>query len=117
MPDAHDPRPAEAVADNACVPACGDYGMLNAARLQDADAAIHRVTFCNTAEVDAHAFATEAHTARLLIELEIAEVHAGEGALDLPFGGLHMLPIVVEIADARVRDVERTLGDLREMQR
>ena len=53
--DADDPRLAEAVADDAAVAAGGDQRMLDAARLQDRDAAIDRIALGDAAQVDAHA--------------------------------------------------------------
>src|SRR5690349_19722060 len=100
MADADEPRPSEAIPDDARVAASGDDGMLHAQRLQNADAAIYRVTLCDAAEVDAHACALEAHGMRRLIELQMAPVHAGQGVADLLFRRLHVAAVVVEIADA-----------------
>ena len=76
------------------------------------DAAIHRVALADAAEVDAHAGPLEAHRVRRLIEMQVPPVDAGQRAADLRFGRLHVQPVVVEIADARVGDVEGALGDL-----
>src|SRR5215468_9352432 len=97
MTNAHDPRPPHAIADDPRVPTGRDDRMRDAARLQDADAAIHRVTFRNTAEVDAHAFLRELHAMRLLVEDEVPVVHPGQGLLDLLFGRLDVLAVVVEV--------------------
>ncbi len=82
MADPDDPGPPHAIPDDPRVAAGRDDGMLNAARLQDADAAIDGVSLGNAAEVDAHAGLREPHAVVLLVEDEVPVVHAGQGLLD-----------------------------------
>ena len=53
----------------------------------------------------------------LLVEDEVAVVDARQRRGDLPLGRAHVPRVVVEIADARVGDVEGALADLREVNR
>ena len=113
MADRHQPRPPHVIADDAAVAAGGHDGVLDAARLEDVDAAIDRVAFADSAQVDAHARMLEAHRVVRLIEEHVAPVDRRQRVLDLRLGGMDVLGVVVEVADARVGDVEGAFGDLR----
>src|SRR5271170_6282577 len=59
--DPHHPGFAEAIADDAAIAAGADVGAREAAPFQDVDAAIHRVTLGDAAEIDAHPLLRELH--------------------------------------------------------
>ena len=69
------------------------------------------------AEVDAHAVAREAHRARVGVEQQVSIADRGPRAGQLVVARLDRAAIVVEAADARVRDVERTVRQLGELNR
>ena len=117
MADADDPRLAEAIADDAAVAAGRDQRVLDAASLQDRDAAIDGMTLADAAEIDAHAGLREAHGVLRLIEHDVPIVDAGQRGLDLLLVRAHVLPEVIQVADARIRDVERAVGDARIVER
>src|SRR5881275_3272773 len=117
MADGHQPRPTQVIAEDAAVAACADHGVPDAARLEDLDTPIDRVSLADAAQVDTHAGMLEAHRVMLLIEQHVAPVDRRQGFPDLRFGRMDVAPVVVEIADARVRDVEGACGDLRVMGR
>src|SRR6516225_10844724 len=117
MTDGDQPRTTHPVADDTAVTAGGDEGALDAPRLEDVDAAIDRVALADPAEVDAHTGVLEAHRVMLLIEEDVAPVDCRQLLTDLLLGRVDVVRVVVEIAHARVSDVERALGDLRIMGR
>ena len=92
-------------------------GMRDAPRLQDRDAGVDRVTLGDSAEVDANAGLQESHGRRHGIDDHVPPVHGGQRRLDLGLGRVLVLAIVVEVADARVGDVEGAARHLREFER
>src|SRR5437879_3125208 len=100
MADGHQPRPTQVIAEDAAVAACADHGVPDAARLEDLDTAIDRVSLADAAQVDTHAGMLEAHRVMLLIEQHVAPVDRRQGFPDLRFGRMDVAPVVVGIADA-----------------
>ena len=68
------------------------------------------------AKVDAHARLEEAHRGSSEVHDYVPPVDGRERCLDLCLGRVSAGAIVVEIADARIGDVEGTPGHLREFQ-
>src|SRR5215813_12832202 len=117
MADGGEPRPAQVIAEEAAVAARGDERMLEAARLEDVDAAVDGIALADATEIDLHARVLEAYRVVRLIEQEVAPVHRRQGALDLRLVRVNVVRVIVHVADAGVGDVERPLGDLRKVRR
>ena len=78
----------------------------------------HGVALADAAEVDAHARRVEEAPCALLgIEQHVAVVDARQRRLDLGLGRVGRARVVVQVADARVGDVERAFGDLANIDR
>src|SRR5205807_2830264 len=107
------PRPTQVIAEDAAIAASSDHRMLDAARPEDFNTAIDGVPLADAAQVDTHAGMLEAHGVMLLIEQHVAPVDRRERLLNLRFGRMDVARIVVEVADARVGDIEGACGDLR----
>src|SRR6185503_9733643 len=116
MANPHDPGPPHAISDDPSVAPGRNYSTLYPARLQESAAPIHGVAFWDTAQIAAHAGLRERHAVRLLFEDEVPVVHPRQRLFDLLIARFDVLAIVVEVPDARVGDVERAVGYLREMQ-
>ena len=117
MPDAYDPRAPEAVADDARVATGVDHRAVDSERLKHRDAPIDRVSFGNAAQVDAHAGLPETHGMRFRVQLDVAVVDARQSGRDSLGVGMHARAIVVQVAHARVGDIERAAGELRILDR
>ncbi len=117
MTNRHDPWPAHVVTDDSRVAAGSHDSVLNPARLQNVDSAIDCVAFANTAKVDAHPFVFESDSVIHRVEQEVVIVHRRQRGLDLGLCRVDVIGKVVQVPDTCVRDVERALGDLGEMDR
>ncbi len=105
------------VADDARVAAGGDDCVLDPARLQNPDSMVDRVTLADATQVDAHPFVLETDAVMQRIEQQILVIDGRQGGLDLRLRRLDVFREVVQVPDAGIRDVERALGDLREIKR
>ena len=85
--------------------------VLDSTLLQDVDPAVNGVTLADAAEVDAHSLVLEEHSVVRVIELHVAPVHCRQRRFDLLLRWADMVRVVIEVADAGVRDIERTFGD------
>src|SRR5688572_4964334 len=117
MPDAYDPRAPEAVADDARVATGVDHRAVDSEPLEHRDAPIDRVSLRNAPEVDANAGLPESHGMRFGVQLDMAVVDARQSGRDSLGVGVHTRAIVVQVAHARVGDVERAAGELRVLDR
>ena len=82
-------------------------------RLQDRDAAIDGPALGDAAKVDAHAGSHELDGAGLAIHAQLPVVDARQGGRDLCVAGVQVSAVVVEVADARVGDVEGAVAQAR----
>jgi hypothetical protein len=80
-------------------------------------AVLDGVALGDAAEIDADALLREAHGVRGEVYGDVAVVDGLHGALARRVVGLHVLAIVVEIADAGVGDVEGAVRGLGELER
>jgi hypothetical protein len=84
---------------------------------QDRHAVVDRMTLGETAEVDAHAGAAEAHGAGIGIEQQVAIADGGARRCEFDIGRANAAPVVVQVTGAGVRDVERAVGQFGERKR
>jgi hypothetical protein len=81
------------------------------------DAGVDHVALGEAAEIDAHAVATEAHAARAGVEDQVLPADGLARTRQRGRIGRHAFAVVIEMADAGECDVERAVGQAREVQR
>src|SRR6185503_5842652 len=111
------PGLAQPVAEQPRVAAGIDHRVLDPETAQQIDAAIDGIALGNATEIDPHAVLEKTYRIVLAIDDDLAVVDARQGRGDGRIGRVDVLAVVVQVADACIRDVERAVAELRVLER